>query len=399
MPQYRHLSPADKLAYRAGILEPHERRVILEVQTLTGDPQRRLHLTAFEGQVDTTKGSKTEVSRVLTLRAADARQVLNFDSASPGEGLFFDRMVQVRDERYIPALNDWVTAIPFTGPIWSFRRTGSIVELTAHGKERLAMGALWTPYNLHKGFKRTAELRNLMQMAGETNFDLPDLAARIPEKKGLDRFASIWEHATKLADSVNRQLFYTGDGTCTLRKLPGHIDWAFKDGEGGSVLTEPEIERSLDDAANLIIVRGKQPKGNMTRPYSIVRLPPGHPLSAQTLGRNGQPRYLVVEVENDSLRTAKECSDFGARELADRLRSVVNASFEAPPIPIFEPGNIGRLRLPDGHVEWRMWTHSLPLAGGNMSVGALRRARPIRMRKKRHQSHHKPPKHKPREGS
>jgi hypothetical protein len=136
------LSATDLRTYMAGLCSENERRIVVEVQSLTHTPQANLTAKILDGQISVDRTGSDEVSRVLTMRFLDPYRRLDLDPNSPGDGaMHFDRMIRIRDQRWIPALNAWVTAYPFVGPIWEFERNGSEVSVTAHSKERISMGS------------------------------------------------------------------------------------------------------------------------------------------------------------------------------------------------------------------------------------------------------------------
>lgn len=379
------LGGADRSVYEAALGKSHERQVSIEIQKLSGEPQDRIQAAGFAGQIDVGRGGPEEVQRVLSFSAADRRQVFNFSAAAPGEGLFFDTQIEVTDARYIPALGFWVEATPFVGPIWSFRRQGEEISLVAHSKDRLAMGHLWRPINLRKGQWKISAQRELLEDAGEDRFDFPDPKSRgrIPERRGLNRYASPWAHAWRLAQSENDQLLYRGH-RATIRKWPGSPAIRFRGGEGGLLLGDPapEVERSLDGVANIIHVLGRKPKGNRKRPSAVARIKnPDHPLSPERLGRGGKPRFIVERIEDSGLRSDAECKRLADRLLADRIRGIVSAAFACAPVPHLDPGDIALLELEDDAVPIRLAEWTLPLLGGPMTVGQFKRSK-IRKKKK-----------------
>lgn len=369
------MTPGQVDAYHAGLCANHERRITINVLNLDGSHHDTLNLSTMDGSVAVTKPAPDAVSRVLTLNAVDAAKQLDFSPSSPGENVYFDRLLRVFDDRYIPDLG-WVRATVFTGPVWTFKRTGNAVELTAHGKERLAMGSMWTPVTIHKGMNKVDAIRMLLELAGETRFDFPTLADkghRMPEKRSLDRLGTPWAAAQKIARSLNRQLYYDGSGVCRLRTLPEKSSFRFVGGDGGSVLSEPEVNRDLSNFKNTWLVLGKNAKGSKGRASAVVKIPHDHPLSAKSLGRNGQPRVLAEKIEDTSLRSDKECQDLGEQRMADAIRGTVEASFDAAPIPDREVGDLCDLVLDEGAVSFRLWEFTLPLASGSMSVGKVKR--------------------------
>lgn len=370
------LTPGQLRFFHAGLCRSHKRRISVDVLHRDGSNAGSLGLSTMDGSVVGTHPGPDTVSRVLSLNVVDEDRVLDFSPSSPGENVYFDRMLRVHDERLIPDLG-WVSTVVHTGPVWAFKRNGSEVSLTAHSEERLAMGSLWTPLTLHRGEHKVDAIRRLLERTGATRFNFPRLPERghkIGERHSLDRFASPYSHAWKIARSMGRMLYTDARGVWQMPLLSSKTIFRFEGGDGGSVMSDPEVNRDLSNYRNTWLVLGKKPKGAKDRARAVVKIPPEHELSARAFRRNGQPWVVAEKIEDTSLRSDRECERVGQQHMSETIIGTVEASFSAAPIPDLELGDLCDLVLPEGAVTFRLWEFTLPLVGDSMSVGRVKRS-------------------------
>lgn len=378
------LTRAQLAAYHDTLRSSHTRSVEVEVLNLDGQEVARLAPRLLDGQV--TVDLDAEVTRTLTLSLLDPNHKLDFDSDSPDDGaLYADRMLRVTYTVRVPGVG-LVDCVVFTGPIIKLDRNADVVSVEAHGKERMALGELWRPLNIKKGTKKTEAVRTILERTGERRFAFPDLKTRIPTRRSLDRFTPGWTHARKIAESMNLQLYYPGNGVCVLRDWPSKVMYTFSTGNGGDVLSDIAISNNMDDFKNVVLAVGAKPKGSKHRVrYAAVAsgiLAPGR------MGRNGQPRYMVEQIEDDNLRSVAECKRRAERVLEDRLAQMVEVTFDALPIPHLDPGDKVRVKTTgdgggqDGDVvTFRLRRFTIPLGTDGdpvMSVGYLKKTYPNR---------------------
>lgn len=396
------LNGDERRAYEKALRRSHTRRIEVDVLNLNGVVESAIHPTLIGGQVNVDIDA--EVTRSASLQFLDPRHTLNFDTDSPDSGaLFADRMVRIRYGIDVEALGGYVWATIFTGPVTRLSRAGDVVNVEAQGKESLVRGAIWKPLTLRKGATFTDAIRTLMRSrGGETSFAMPEVVnkagrpIRLPRSRSLDRYAEIWKTALSLARGVNRQLFYDGRGVLVLRSLPGSVVYTFTtaetdtSGTNGDVLTDPQISYELGDVKNVVEIKGQPPKGKKGKVRGVAIAPRTHALSPWRLGRSftdsdgdavAAPRYLVETIEDSSIR-----SDAAARRrardlLEDRLREVVDVSFDSLPIPHLDPGDLVRIQTGDFTATFRLRTFSIPLTPEGapaMPVGYVKRLTPNR---------------------
>jgi hypothetical protein len=377
--------------FHRALADSHRLRVRVQVLDLMHDVLNDLTDYLEDGQVNIDADG--EITRNLTLSFLDRKGAVDFDSDSPADGaLYLNRMLRVIYSVYVDALTEWVDVPIFTGPVTKVDRAGQYVNVECQGKEILSLGgergAAWEPLTVKKGVAKVDAIRRIMrERGGEHRFDLPDLVEKLPKRVSLGRESSAWEAAQKIAESIGeggRHLFYDGRGELRLRRFPGNPVFTFRDGPGGMVLTDPQVAFSTDGVRNAVWIKGGTPKSKKDDDEETPKkekergvrhleaAPRAHPLSPWRLGRDDHPRYLLEVVENDKIRSKKAARELADRLLKKRLRSVVDVTFDALPLPTIEPEDEIRVE-PLGQVV-RLNQASLPLKhDGVMSVGYLRR--------------------------
>jgi hypothetical protein len=370
----RHgLSAAQWRTLTATLAGPHRLRVRAQLLDLNRQHLASLTPLFLDGQIDIDLHA--DVVRRATVVLNDPRRALPFDSDSPAVGaLWFDRMIRIAYDVWTDSYG-WLTLVPFTGPVVGLARDGRQVTATCDGMERLAMGNAWTVLALNKGMRKTNAIRRIMaELTGETRFDIPDLPATLPHPVTLRPDDVPWLQATELARSMDRQLFYTGEGILALRRHPRHV--AFEFTGRAHVLSNPQVAAPAD-FANAARVIGHDPKG--PKRQLVAQAVAAGQLSPARLGRNGVGRHLMAggaTIAADKAKTRAEIRARAERELEDALRQPVQVSFDALPGPgaFLDPGDKCRVRIDEGAVTFRFAQASMPLNianGQGMTVGYL----------------------------
>lgn len=380
------LSNSERNKFHRALRSSHTRRVVVSVTNLEGNTLSVVSHRLLDGQV--LVDMDADVTRSATLSLLDRKHSLNFDTDSPDDGaLYADRMIRIEIEILVEDLGRHVSVPVFHGPVTKLDRKGDVVDIECQGKESLALGAVWRPITLKKGTKKTDAIRTLMsERAGETRFAFPTLTARLPKAVTLDRYSPVWASARKIASGMNRQLYYTAGGVLKLRAVPDRPVFTFKTGTGGDILSDVAISNLMEDVKNVVVVKGGKPKGAKNAVRATAVAEDSHPLSPRRLGRNGVPRYLVELVENESIRTDADARERAKQILRDRLRSTVEVTFDALPIPHLDAGDLVRVETDDASFEFRLRQFSIPLGVSGdpvMSVGYHRRTTVNRRRIRR----------------
>lgn len=376
-------SKADYDDWARAIRGTHQRRITVTILDLEHDPITGMSSAFVDGEI--TYDVTREVLQVLSLRLLDPDQTLHFEPDSPSTfPLQFSRMIQIGWSIRVPALNRWVTCVPFTGRVTDFDRDGAMVTITAESKERLALGQAGRSYGFPKKTRKTTVIRDLLTAAGETRMAIPSLAATTSDRITVRSMDSLWPRALKLAKSMGYDLFYDGRGRAQMRKLADQPVWTF---DARTLASSVTIDRDPSGVRNRWLVLGAKPKGAKKRVHADLRLPAKHSLSPVSLGRNGQPYFLIEQVDNADIKTSAEALNRAKRMRDDALRTLTSYSFDSLPIPHLEPGDLVRVVTPEGTflVRMKQWTLPLGLDGApTMSVGSLTRKSVARGRRRGH---------------
>lgn len=359
-------------AYVDAISGSHKRRVRLETSDLDGNQRSELEPMILSGQI--TMDSRETPTRKLRMTFLDPSRSLVFEPESVSSSpVHRSRMLIVHDERFVPALGRWVDCVVFTGPMFDYDRAGAVVTIEAHGKEIQALGARWDTIHRRRKFRKDLLIRRLAVDTGETKLRIPNIPReRLVRGMTVLRLHKSWPKMSKLARSMNRQLFYDGAGFLVLRRIPTQPVFTFT---ADMLLSEVRIDRNPDGIHNVFLVVGGDPRGPRRRVSSgPVHLPARHENSAKSLARNGQPLYLVRKEKNDQLRSDKACKR-RARDLRDAaLRTTISLSVDVLPVPFLDETDPVRVVTPEAVYTYRATSWTLPLTGEAMSLGARKRA-------------------------
>lgn len=385
------LSAADQRTFHKMIQNDHMVVPTVQVLDLDQKPVADVSLMVEDGSVNVAHGKDTKISRSCSLTLYDPRGHIGFGTNDPSEGaMFLNNMVRVilSYRSYdIGADLGWVDVPVFTGPVVGMSRDASTISIDALGKEHFALRAAWESKSWHADIV-VALIRNVMRQAGETKFDMPtanDLLVMTTEAVDLYPNSHPWWHAQNLAEVLDRQLFYDGRGKLRLRKLPRNPVWVFQDGEQSNIATRPQVSYDVERVRNRVWVKGRNPKGADPRFEGKASLPGNNPFSARALGRGPDNRggTLLEIIENDHLKSNRECEDKAVEKVNDYLMQSVGIQADVLPVPHLEPGDPVEVDTADINQRTRAWNYSIPLrAGDAMSFGYTRRL--VKGRKAKH---------------
>lgn len=364
--------------------------VVPTVQVLNPQHKRVADISHMlvDGSVTVSSDADTTRSSSIQIANPDGRRI-GFGKGDPNDGaLHLNNMLRIILSYWAPDYPDAMGTVDvpiFCGPVVAVTHDDDTMNIEALGKEHYALRAVWDPVTFAQVNYTVDLIRWIMRRAGETRFDIPtprDLPRLTTEAVTLWPQSQPWKHAQKLARSLDRQLFYDGRGICRLRKEPRNPVWTFRDGERGTITQNPTVSFDVDNVRNLVWVKGRKPKGR-ERVDGWAQLPASNPFSPQRLGRgtdnstqpNNNGGTLLEVVENDHIKTNRLCHERAVDILNKRMIQTVNVDFSTVTIPHLEPGDKVAIDSEDTGVqlEFRMRDYVIPLTGGEMSVGALRK--------------------------
>lgn len=366
-------SHADLLTYRDGLTVTHLRRVSAKVMHLDHSLVTRDYHGILDGQV--TMDTSTDVTTTANLSLLDPSMSIGWEPDSPRGYPHLRRMIQIIDSRYIDALSAWIDCPVFTGPVMDFDRDGATVSISADSKARLAMGNFAQNHTWAAKRKVVDVITDmLVNWAGEApaRIHLPSIKATIPEKLTVHHSDRIWDHVVRLVHSVGMVCFYDGAGHFRMRS-PSNSPALTID---SSILCSPiRVDRQAPDIKNRWIVRGPRPRAHKKRVVVDLRLPTKHPWSAQNLGRNGVPRWLIDEIQPGHVKNTAAAEKIAKQARDDVLRGSQQVSADMLPLPDVEPYDLVRLTDPlIGTYLARANQYTFPLGtGGPATFGAVKR--------------------------
>lgn len=379
------LTKTEQRAYHRALAS--SRPMELRVRLLDRDEKPVGSLTApdpliVEGEVQIN--ATEPVSRILHLVVVDPKHELQLDRNSPADSaLWASTSVAVERRDWVAELDRFVSCPVFWGPLDTFRRKGPRVEIDAQGKQRLLLQPqpVWRPLTIAKGTRKTSAIRKVTRQHGERRFDMPALKAKLGKDLSVGRQQEAWKVARKLANSMDRQLFYDGMGRLRLRRWPEDPVWTFVDGPDGIVLDAPGIGFDAQAARNTVEVLGEKPEGGKKRPRAVAYAPRKHPLSPWTLARNGEPRFMVERIENTEIKRQAAANQLAERTLRQLLRAELEIDFDCLPIPHLEERDVCVIKTRGLRIEFALKQATIPLVPeAPMSIGVLkpvvRRKRP-----------------------
>lgn len=368
-------SDDEYLAWRAALTHTHEVRIRVRVLNLDHTTKAWIDSEkVLDGQV-TIDVQNRECTRVANLRLLDPTQSIGFEPDGPSSlPVHMRRMVQVLYDVRVPGYG-WVSCPVFTGPVVEMDRDGAEVTLVAEGKERLALGSFGRGHTWAKKRKKVEVIRDILELAGESpsRIHLPPLKNTLSKPFNVNRNEKPWTQARKLARSLGRELFYDARGHVRMRKLSKTPVRPFVDADW--LMSPVREDRPKIEFLNGWIVTGANPPGDKPRVSSpLIGLPENHPFSAQLLARNGKDFWKIREESRPQAKTKARCTQIAKRLRDEHIEANAQISFDMLPLPNIEEWDLLRAVDPlTGGRKVRVKQATIPLVGGNQTIGAIKR--------------------------
>ena len=400
------LTTGESEALLATMRTSHRMRVGVTVLNKNEEPIRRLDAPAskvIDG--DVTVEPFADITRSLSLSLVDEKHALGFDGTSPAAGaLFADNFLAVSRDVYVASLERWVEVPVFWGPLTNFERDGHLVKIEAQGKEALALDPHFATggYTLRKGRRVDNAIRDVMDRLGENRYNLPVMAKRLPRARAVQPDDEPWDvvkfgwessRVVKRGKGKKRRrervevdfnglvalqgaymIFYDGEGRLTAR--PRSTKPVITFAEGRDIVELPKPSWDVLTARNHVSVTGakvtigKKPNRRQVQRRGSATLPSAHPLSPESLKRNGKRRYMTEHVTADNLKTDAACRAYAKRILDERSDDGLDLSFTVLPFPMLEELDRVRVQTREYALDVRPARYTIPLtAEGVMEIG------------------------------
>lgn len=388
------LTKAEAAAYERALRSDH--RVRLEVEILDSNERRVTNLSFPEnrvlgGQVDVDVDS--EVTRQLSLEILDPERRLPFVPKNAAQGgVFAENMLAVKYCVEVLETDMWVEVPVFRGPISLYNHGGNVVLLEGLGKETLGLHphVLNQGFTLRKGLPIDDAIKRVMWKVGERRFDIPPLAGmRLPRDYVAMPGQEPWRLVVGGEDEVteggsgkldplitltkeDHYAFYNGRGKLVVRRRRRPAVFRYDD----YLTQEPSLSYDVLEFRNHVRVNGAPAKGKQKAVVGEASLPAAHPLSPESLKRNGEKRYMTVTVNAPNLKTERDCKDKAADVLETVSKAGLEVSFESLVVPHLEEWDQLRVATEHGDVDFPLRQFTIPLtATETMSVGFNKRVR------------------------
>lgn len=371
--------------YHAALFRTHDFSIEVDVLNKNGHAITSITDSFLDGQVN-IQAPGNPIRRTLTATFFDPDgTTLHMDTASPWEGaLFFDREIRVRHILHMREGD--VTATVFVGPVSALSRDGETVAVEA--QDRAAYSASGhRPVTVRKGANAVSGVRKMLRDgSGERRFRLPQRTTkRLPRafSCGWKEEASPWRVASRMASLTGRRLYYTADGFASMRALPSRPVLTIPE---YALLEEVKVAHDVTAVANYVRVtnttkvkkkvkqKGKTRTKTVTRRHTyVVPAPRKHPLSPQSLGRNGVGRFLPMLVDTD-FRKAAQARRRARTELNRNLPMTSKVDVSCVPVFHLDADDMVAVVTPNGRINVRFVEGSIPLGvQGGMQIGQQRR--------------------------
>jgi hypothetical protein len=347
----------------------------VQVRLLDLDHNYREDLTQqfMEGSV--AVDADAETTRGLDITFLDPQKQIQIDPDSPSPtSVYVAQMLQVHLIYQTPT-RSWTVGVPvFTGPIDSVDRDDVFLNVKCLGKDSLGSTNLWSGKTYQKGQRKTSVIRDILEtLMGENKLDLVSDPASLPNDLKLNREDAPFAAAKSLAGTMGYQLFYDGRGICRMRKRSNNVAMTL---DNTWLTSQPSVSYDLQETVNAVDVKGKKPKKGKDAPRYKAIADFNHPLSPWRLGRNGVPRYLWTEVEDDNLRSEDECKDVADRILKRGLLAGVEVQASGVPCSLLEEEDVVTFTTSHVRATVLLRKFTIPLeAGDDASYGYHERSK------------------------
>lgn len=371
------LSSCDRKAFNAALGKSHQMRRRIRILDIDHNPIADVSDAFLEGQVNVD--SDGEVSRTATCSLFDPRRSIGFDTGNPSKGIVSPKyLLALSRGIYVDELARWIDVR--VGTLWLNKptRSGDVLMLEAQGKEAIARKPTSKQIKFSKSTLKTTVVRRILESIGETRFRIEPSSQTLSGDFVLAMDSSPWDACKRIANSMDRQLFYDAEGYVVLRVRPITPLFTFRYGNGGTILADPQFTYDDGEIFNEVRATGGTPKGKNAPIVKKARVDPSSPLYIKRHGEFVPFRY---DVTNDKLTTPEQVQQLADDTLARVVLDSQSATWDSMPVWHLEQGDPVRLTdAIDDHGNGAKFSQtvalrqmSIPLTSGSQSNGYMRR--------------------------
>lgn len=370
------LTTAEQAAFHAALAGDHAVDVRVSTLTLDHDLIGTVSRSVVGGQVDID--TTQPVDRSCSVSVRDPGNALGLRSNDAwAVDLYADRLLRIEYGVNAEGLGRWVWVPIFTGRISTSEWSGDVLTITGHGKESRGLRPNSINAKWPKGTRKTDIIRGMLAAMGEGHMEIPTLPDRSTVLASVGPRDGLWDRAQGWVRSLGMRLVYDGRGVAVLRPLQLPLAWTFRDGDGGTLLSQPRRLSDTTRIRNLVVVTGGAPEGSKTPVTAVAYAPSSHPLSAVRLQSAGVPDHIREDIEDSAITSKAVAQKVANAKLSELLQGSLDVSFDAAVIPHLEPWDPYRVTLGGKSWDAQIQRASIPLVGARMTVGKFTLTRRI----------------------
>lgn len=366
-------SKADERLLTKTLQGPHNLRIRVRLLDLDHNYKEDFSHAFLDGAV--TVDATQAVTRALDLVLFDPQKKIQLDPTSASRtSIYVADMISIIYVVSDPYRQNVFEIPVFCGPIDDVDRDEFNINIKCLGKESLSLSNAWRGRTFRKGQTRLFVIATILNMVGEKKRSLLNPKQRLPNDVKLNGKTAYWTLAKRIAAGMGKQLFYDGRGVVRMRAFPKKTSYWFT---VDNMRTKPKVNYDLTQTINAVRVIGGKPKKSKRKIRYTAVAPRAHPLSPWRLGRGGQPRYLWMEITDDSIKSKAEARALAKSQLNRGLTVGVDVMFDGLVEPRLQELDIASVQYPGYTTRFAMNKFTIPLlAGEPSSYGYLKRSRP-----------------------
>jgi hypothetical protein len=381
-----NLKGDEERAYRDVLFGAYEKQIRVELLDRTGDIIEDLTRSFQDGSV--TIDTSQDVNRAASIQVLDPKHRFGFDADTYyGADLDLSRLIRASWVTESEKLARPVSSGLILGPVTGLNREGVLVTCEVQSMEALLLRRARRTLSIKRGRRITGALRDMadVYLPDWVHVSIPDLPRRLSEDVTVHPKQQPWRMMLKLAEALNRHLFFDRNGVLRLTPYSDKTVWTWSadvNGNGG-LISDMTTSADLAEVKNIVHVEGRIPKGGAggggsdggsseagshhkkKKPVSFTAVAPAdHQFSVGKIG------VQKLTVTNRHLRTDADCRELAERLLDDRLSLSRDVQYDVAPVPDLDELDI--VAAVDDHesVRHRLRSATIPLGTSDtMQVG------------------------------